>query len=398
MNLTHKKLRVSNRKASHLLLIITALYWMSLYTYPSLLTPYLDQVGATLTQAGFIVGSYGFTQMTLRFPLGLWSDYLGRKRIFVMAGLFTAMISALGLMLTQSVWLIFVFRALAGVAASFWVQISSLYMNYNADQATESVSQINFVNSTGQIVAIFIGGQLIAARGYPAGFGLGVVFGLAGFILCFALPPDQPDPSRQQTAGARQKTGNKLSFTDPGLLWGSLLAALSQVLTFSTSHGFVPQYAADMGAGTANISLMTTLNAIARIIAIALAGRVLIRRFSPKQLLISSSLLYAVLILLLPLTRTFPLLVASMFLMGMCAGIQMTYLMDAATSHIETGSRSTAMGFYQAVYGIGMVVGPSVMGAVSDAWGMAAGFLIIGVIGLFAALLTWRNLPDRAAI
>ncbi|NLJ94650.1 MAG: MFS transporter, partial [Clostridiaceae bacterium] len=66
---------------SQLLLAIVIFYWMSLYTYPSLLTPYLSEIGATLTQAGLIVGSYGFTQMILRFPLGVYADHIGKKKI-----------------------------------------------------------------------------------------------------------------------------------------------------------------------------------------------------------------------------------------------------------------------------------------------------------------------------
>ena len=42
--------------------------------------------------------------------------------------------------------------------------------------------------------------------------------------------------------------------------------------------------------------------------------------------------------------------------MGIVSATQMTCFMDAATSHIPSERRAAALGFFQAVYGIGVVV------------------------------------------
>lgn len=384
---------------NRLLMAITGLYWTSLYTYPSLLTPYLNGLEATLTQAGLIVGSYGITQVILRLPLGVLSDRLKRKKIFVIAGLLASTISALGFYFTQNIWLIFLFRAMAGVAASFWVQISSLYMNYNAGNSTKAVSQLNLLNNAGMVFGIFIGGQVISRYGYPPGFGLGAALAAMGLMLSLLIPSDkQKEYSHQDPIESASPLGSGFRIKDKGLIWGSLLGALSQYLTFSTGQGFVPQFAIGLGATTSLVSIMNTLNAIGRIIAIILVSRFLLRYFRPKQILVASMVLYISLIFLLPSIPHYRWLFVILFLFGMCSGIQMTYFMDAATSHIHPVHRASAMGFYQSVYGIGMVVGPAVTGAVADALDLPLAFSTVGLVGLLTlGLMLWK-LPDRPAV
>jgi len=57
-------------------------YWMSLYFYPPQLSVYSGLLGASSSMTGIILGSYGFSQMLLRVPLGLLSDKLRKRKLF----------------------------------------------------------------------------------------------------------------------------------------------------------------------------------------------------------------------------------------------------------------------------------------------------------------------------
>ena len=77
----------SAKKNEWTLLSAVFLFWFSVYTYPSFLTTYAtNTLGATKVLAGMIVGSYGLTQMILRIPLGIVSDILKKRKLFVMIG------------------------------------------------------------------------------------------------------------------------------------------------------------------------------------------------------------------------------------------------------------------------------------------------------------------------
>lgn len=195
-----------------------------------------------------------------------------------------------------------------------------------------------------------------------------------------------------------EKDRIKLDYRDKGLLWGSVFGAFSQYIVYSTIQGFVPQYAINLGATASQVGVMSTLNAVARVLAIFFAGKFLLHLLRPKQILVISMVLNAPLILVLPLVQSVNVLVVIMFLMGMSTATQMTYLMDAATSHIAPELRSTAMGFYQAVYGIGMVLGPAITGFIADTFNLSTGFISVGLIASLGAVVMIWKLPDRAVI
>ena len=56
--------------------------------------------------------------------------------------------------------------------------------------------------------------------------------------------------------------------------------------------------------------------------------------------------------------------------------------MGLSIKHVESQRRASAMGFYQAIYGLGMFLGPSVTGLLSDTVGIQWGFLATGMVGL----------------
>lgn len=379
------------------LILVTSLFWMSNYTYSALLTPYLEKLGISLTLAGFIVGSYGFTQMALRFPLGILSDRVGRNKMFVIAGLAASLISSLGLAFTQEPWLILVFRGMSGVSASFWVQISTLYISYYEapGERTKAVSRISFIQNLGTILGTFFGSATIARFGYRPGFMLGVVLAAVGIVLAFFLWEKPATVKAKPESAIATLKGLKLSKSP--LLWASLLAAVSQMINFGTSQGFVPRYASDLGASGDWIGVVLTLTHISRAVGTLLSGQVLIRWFTPRQQLLATAVLNANLALLLPFTTSLAWLLPHQMLSSICVGVQMTLLMDRATADVGPGQRTTAMGFFQAVYGIGMVTGPALMGWLSDLMSLSAGFTVIGILGLFGAALMYFKLKDPVA-
>lgn len=56
---------------------------------------------------------------------------------------------------------------------------------------------------------------------------------------------------------------------------------------------------------------------------------------------------------------------------------------------MNSGKRATAMGFYQAIYGLGMFLGPLFMGSVGDLLTLNQGFIILGLLGCVTSLLTY---------
>ncbi len=115
-------------KYDHLFfIIITFIYWFSLYIYVPVFVEYLDFLGGSASLVGLIVGSYGIMQILLRLPIGIVSDKMKIRKPFIILGLVTAVISCFGFALTESLTFSFVSRVISGVTASMWVAFTVLY-------------------------------------------------------------------------------------------------------------------------------------------------------------------------------------------------------------------------------------------------------------------------------
>ena len=169
-----------------LFLALVALFWFSLYTYSPIFTVYIKEFSTT-QMAGTIIASYGFVQMCLRIPVGILSDKIKNRKIFITIGLVASGVSALGLALFKAPVPALVFRGLTGLTAATWVPFSILYSSYyDKQQAARAIGVANAFNFGGQMIATLIGGFLPDwTNSYAPSFYLAVAAAAAGVVLSF---------------------------------------------------------------------------------------------------------------------------------------------------------------------------------------------------------------------
>ena len=78
-----------------ILLVVTCLFWFSLYLYIPFLTPFLISLGLSATLAGVIFGAHSFVQLVLRLPVGMKSEAIGKQKPFVMMGMLFTVVSSM---------------------------------------------------------------------------------------------------------------------------------------------------------------------------------------------------------------------------------------------------------------------------------------------------------------
>lgn len=367
------------------LVAVSMLFWFSLYTYSSILSPYLADLKVALSMAGVVLGSYGLTQTLLRIPLGILSDRLRNKKIFIIGGMVLALASGAGLYFCRDVWLILLFRSLSGVAAAVWVHFTTLYMSYfPAGAAAAALGRINFTTNLAQMAAMLAGGYLAQYFGWPAAFLAAAVAAAPGVLL--SLHIYEAVPAEGSAARPPQWAEIWALGRDRLLFWSSVLALLSQLVVYATIQGFVPQYASQLGASKAALGYLLLFAMLPRALA-ALLGGLLARWFRLRALVAISLALMGVATILLPLMQTLPLLFVNQFFNGLGIGVQYTLLMTLATQTVPQDRKASAMSFFQAVYGIGMVAGPVLTGIIAQFFSLGTGFVAIGCVSLLAALL-----------
>ncbi|MDI9469889.1 MAG: MFS transporter [Bacillota bacterium] len=389
----------AKRRQDRGLLAVIWMFWFAMYTYPAFFAPYLRSLNASPAEQGVIIGSYGFAQMMLRLPFGILSDRLGRRRIFVAAGLVASLISGFGLAFTTSLPLILLLRGLTGVSAAMWVQLTSLYFaGIDPERRADASGHISALQQFSTLTAMLIGSWLAERVSFPAAFALGGLAATAGLLLMLLerrRTPEEVKPAASATPAARISWAVVARVaTDPMLFWSAVISLLMQLVQFATIQGFVPQLAADLGASPGDMGLLSALTGLSRALVSIWAGS-FARRLGLRRTLVIAILLAAFCTALLPVMPNFAWLIVNQMLAALGVGLLLGLLLGLCVRDIEPQYRTSGMGFYQSVYAVGMVAGPVLTGWLAGRSTLAVAFRVIAVIALLTALLTAWKMPKE---
>jgi MFS family permease len=372
---------MSKNHRKTLFCIVTSLYWFSLYSYVPILSPFAKSLDASEKMIGLIVGSYGFTQMVLRIPLGILSDTIKKRKIFVTLGIIFAGISSFGIWLVPNISSLLIFRGLSGVAASTWVSYTVLFTSYyEKEDTTKAIGIINSFNSLGQILAMLTGGLIAQVYGQRFTFLLAAAAAFLGTVLSFGVIENRDIDKKPM----KLKDIPNIA-TDRNLMVVSGLAILSQLLAFATLFGFTPIIAQNLGANNFQLFMLSMLSILPVIIVSPLSGTFFTKKIGSKNTITLGFIISALACACIPYLNNLHTLYITQIIGGFGRGLVFPLLMGLSIRNIDINKRSTAMGFFQAIYGIGMFIGPVMVGFIGDNLGLTFGFLIAGFIGLLGA-------------
>ncbi len=370
-------------RSRRLFQLLTFFFWFSLYVYSPYLATYGKGMGIPDGFLGVILGSYGFTQLVLRLPIGIGSDRIRKRKPFVVIGCFLAFASALGMGLFASPWGYFTFRALSGVGASCWVVYTILYASYyDSRDAAKVMGSITFFNNAGILAAILSGMLLAQFVGEAATFYLAAAGGLGALLLSLRVTETRPKvlrPIRPRDILTVLRNRN--------LLIVSILAAIGQIMVFGTIYGFTPAFAQEkLGAAKWELGLLTAVSTAATVAASYGVSR-FAHTLKPRRTIMLSMMTVGVSCLLVPFCPSIGWLYVVQIMAGFGRSVTMAMCMGQSILTVADEYRSTAMGTFQAVYAIGIVLGPTIIGFIGQAAGRERGFLVVGAIGLLGSLL-----------
>jgi MFS family permease len=136
------------------------------------------------------------------------------------------------------------------------------------------------------------------------------------------------------------------------------------------------------------LGLLGVVSTLPGIFIAPLAGNFMPRKFGATATLVAGFLIAGIGSALVAFSSTLVMLFAVQIFANVGNAILGTLLLGLCIRDIPAHGRATAMGFYQAVYGIGMFAGPFITGQLSYALGLEVAFVFIGLVGIFGALCT----------
>ena len=370
-------------KRSRLLLSTTIIFfWASEYCHMPYFTPYLQTLGFAASLIGFLTGIYGFTQMVVRIPLGIVTDVTGGYKKTILMGTVFTTLSSFGLIFATHFITIFICRMLAGIAASSWLAFTILYAAYyEADESVQAVTNVNAFNSAGKLLAFILGLTTATLWGYKIPLVCSFLTGIAAIFCAVQLKPitlkREPFQFRHVLA----------VFSNPAVLCASFFAIIMQAFLQGTVFSFTSTVAKELGASAFEIGLNTVLFTLVQILSAGFIGKKVLKWLKPYQAVTIGFLLMGLSCLFVAYGGHMMFLYAAQIIGGVSNLMANSVLMSLIIRFVPQENQSTAMGLFQALYGIGMTIGPVMTGQIASVSTSSLAYLVMGIMPLVTAAL-----------
>lgn len=383
----------ANRRAIVALYAASAfLFWAAQYIFLPTLPTYAQTKVGDLATVGIVLSMYGLWQALVRLPLGIASDWLGARKPFIVIGLAFGAVGAWMMATSNDAVGLAIGRAITGASAGTWVVLIVAFSAlFPPREAVRASALLTSFNSFGRILATAVNGSLIDLGGYTLPFFVAAGLGLLSAIILFPIDETRRAPKAPSLSGI----GGLLMRRDVFL--PTMLSTVMQYVLWTTSFGFVLVLAKQLGATNVLQSLIVTLHITITVLGNFIASS---RKnpFSNRQLITASFILLFIGTMIAALASSLAMLFVAPIFLGLALGIGYPMLMGMSIERVSDPERTIAMGLHQAIYAIGMFVGPALSGVIADHIGLQPMFAVTAFAGATLGLFGTRWLSDKPMV
>lgn len=343
---------------------------------------FANSLGATPVEVGLINAAFLLMAGLLSFPMGILSDYWGRK-ILVCGGLAISLLTALLTYVSrtpgQLIWIYLLFGV--GMAA-----VGPTLMTFVADISPSthlgrSYGWYTMAIYTGMSLGPGAGGWLAYSLGMRPLFLItaALLFGVIWLVIYF-LPagkgsgagahPASPPPRRSLTL--REIAGNRA-------LLGCWLMALGSCFGQGMFLTFVPLYAHEQGLNVGQVGLVFAVQAVCNALSRLPFGRLSDRMARRGRLAALGFVGFGAALAGFGLSHTLTQFLWAAAALGAFMGLAFTPLGALIAETVPPQSRGLAMGGYNTCIYLGMTLSSACMGGVIHRWGYPLSFLSVTV-------------------
>ncbi len=354
-------------------------FCFAIWVLDGALGPFISkEMGLTPVQRGFMVSVPILAGALMRLPLGILSQYVGRKTIACTEMIVIMIALAWGWLYVKNYNDILLMGVMLGIAgASFGVALS-LGGGWFPPEHKGLAIGISGAGNSGAIIAMLAGPPIAIAYGWRAAYGAGILLMLPALLIMILLAKEPPDRSHESL-------GHHLKLLVEKDTW---IFNVSYILTFGGYIGltnFLPtflhyEYNIPLGSMGKYAALIAIMASISRI-----GGGWLADRIGGLRCMLGVCVAVAVASLLIVTMPPFPIAVALLIILFLALGAG-----NGATFQLVPlrymGATAIAMSMIGEVGALGGGLIPNIMGYSRQYLGSYKfGFIVWGVLG--AAIL-----------
>jgi DHA1 family tetracycline resistance protein-like MFS transporter len=359
---------------------------------------YAERFGATSLEIGAIISSFSLAQFIFAPIWGRISDRVGRRPV-ILVSLFGSLASYLLFARAQTLWMLLLSRALAGVAAANIAAAQAYVADVTPpEERARGMGLIGAAFGFGFTVGPFLASKVAplsaAAPGYLAA-GLALVnLVLASFFLPESLRPESRALPRR---GLSRRALGRV-FASP-VLTAVSMTFIAISFTGSAFTSMMPLFLARRltmaPAEAANIfALVGATMAIMQWLAV----HPLSRRFGERTLAILGVTGMAATLCLLPSSAAIGSLVLLLLLYAVSAAVVGPSAMSLVTFVADARQQGEVIGVVQSLASLSRVVGPVWGGLVMGHFGVGAPFYSSSIVCALASVYIWRHLRETPGV
>lgn len=163
-------------------------------------------------------------------------------------------------------------------------------------------------------------------------------------------------------------------------------AVFVSMLGFGLVMPLLPIYARDFGATGTQLGFLTASFAIARLVT-AFPGGWLADRAGRKKPIILGLLAYSIVMALYGVSQDANQLILLRGFQGMASGVVWPVIGTMVVEMVPPKDRGKAMGLYEMMHFLGIVIGPGLGGVLAGVFTVAIPFFVCGVLAFFSSIL-----------
>jgi len=348
---------------------------------------YAREMGVGLAMIGILIAAYDFAEVIAKPLLGAVADRAGMK---------ATLLAGIGLFIAASLtylWippkLLLLVRFLQGVGAAALSAVSlALVGTYYRERRGRAFGIYNAVKGAGYVLSPVVGGLVVLHANFAAIFIACAVVGALALV-CALMLPDPGSEARLDDDDDELSLATLATVArQPSLRrWYGIIVL--NMFFVGILFGFVPVRVHELRYGTAGTTLLLTLTALSYLVVQPIAGRLADAMDVAVTIRVALAL-SGLAIVAVPFATGW-LLGAVCVLAGLGVGTVWTNTDALVSGLARAGRLGTTMGVAGSFKELGDMLGPALIGALSQALGLRAGFVICGVLGVASAAILQRH-------
>jgi MFS family permease len=351
------------------------------------LPEYAKEVGVGVAMIGLLIAAYDFAEIIAKPIFGSLADKQGMKRTLLI-GIGVFIFASLLYRLVPPQWLLGI-RFLQGVGAAALSAVSlALVGVYYEQNRGRAYGIYNAIKGAGYVLSPLAGGWIIAQSHFSYIFVASAGIGVLAFLLSFFLPSVKENVDLDDDDDDFSLRSFLSVFKDPKLIrWYTIIVV--NMFFVSILFGFLPVRVYALQYGPVQTGLILSLVALSYLLIQPVAGH-LADRTDVTTTIRVGLILAALSIIAAPFVKDL-FLILDAILAGIGVGIVWTNTDTLVSKLADEGKLGATMGAAGSFKEFGDMVGPILIGVLSQVLGLSWGFVICGVLGLLSMALIQSN-------